>query len=161
MSNNPKLRKNGGKGTAVGNALRWLASQGKPISAGLLDMAGSITGIESLEKLSDAIAGNTVMTKEDKDYLLKQVEFDMQEMEEVTKRWQSDMSSDNKLSKNIRPLTLAFLTLTLFVYIILDSSIAGFKIDKHWVDLLRTLLVVVYGGYFGARTIEKVYNRNN
>jgi hypothetical protein len=80
----------------------------------------------------------------------------MLEMQEVTKRWQYDMSSDSWLSKNIRPLTLAFLTATLFIYIILDSSIQGFKIDDNWIDLLSSLLLLVYGGYFGARTVEKV-----
>ena len=77
-------------------------------------------------------------------------------MQEVTKRWQSDMQSDSWLSKNIRPLSLAFLTLTLFIYIILDSSIKGFIISDNWIDLLSSLLLLVYGGYFGARSVEKV-----
>ena len=61
--------------------------------------------------------------------MMADLEQDVIEMEEVTKRWQSDMSSDSWLSKNVRPLSLAFLTLTLFIYIILDSSLEGFKID--------------------------------
>jgi hypothetical protein len=77
-------------------------------------------------------------------------------MEEVTKRWQSDMSSDSWWSKNIRPLSLAFLTIALFLYIILDSALEGFKIDKAWIDLLSSLLLLVYGGYYGARAVEKV-----
>ena len=88
--------------------------------------------------------------------LLKELEQDMIEMQEVTKRWQSDMTSDSWLSKNIRPLSLAFLTLTLFIYVILDSSLEGFTIKTEWVDLLSSLLLVVYGGYFGARAVEKV-----
>jgi hypothetical protein len=66
------------------------------------------------------------------------------------------MSSDSYWSKNIRPLSLAFLTVTLFIYIILDSSIEGFKIDSNWIDLLSSLLLLVYGGYFGARSAEKI-----
>ena len=77
-------------------------------------------------------------------------------MEEVTKRWQSDMLSDSWWSKNIRPLSLAFLTLALFLYIILDSAIEGFKINEAWIDLLSSLLLLVYGGYYGARAVEKV-----
>ena len=42
---NPKLIKNGGNGTNVGNALRWLVKQGKAVSPELLDLAGNITGI--------------------------------------------------------------------------------------------------------------------
>jgi len=87
---------------------------------------------------------------------LKELEMDVIEMQEVTKRWESDMTSDSWLSKNIRPLSLAFLTLSLFIYIILDSSIKGFSIQDGWIDLLSSLLLVVYGGYFGARSVEKI-----
>ena len=65
-------------------------------------------------------------------------------MQEVTKRWESDMSSDSWLSKNIRPLSLAFLTISLFIYIILDSSLDNFKVDTEWVSLLGNLLMLVY-----------------
>ena len=66
------------------------------------------------------------------------------------------MMSDSWLSKNIRPLSLAFLTLTLFIYVILDSSLEGFKIASEWISLLGNLLMLTYGGYFGARTLEKI-----
>jgi hypothetical protein len=153
---NPKLKKNGGDGTNVGNALRWLAKQGKAIAPELLELAGNITGIESLEKLSDAIKGNTQLSETDKQILLEELKQDTIEMQEITKRWQSDMSSDSWWSKNIRPLSLAFLTVTLFIYIILDSSLKGFKIASNWIDLLSSLLLLVYGGYFGARSAEKI-----
>ncbi len=156
MSKNPKLKKNGGKGTAVGNALRFLVKQGKTISPKLLDLAGDITGIKSLNELGDAISGDDGIEQIDKDLLLRELEQDVIEMQEVTKRWSSDMTSDSWLSKNIRPLSLAFLTLTLFIYIILDSSLEGFKIDEQWVSLLGNLLMLTYGGYFGARTLEKI-----
>jgi hypothetical protein len=45
MVKNPKLKKNGGEGTFVGNALRFLAEQGKTISPAILDIAGTITGV--------------------------------------------------------------------------------------------------------------------
>ena len=80
-------------------------------------------------------------------------------MQEVTKRWQSDMSSNSWLSSNIRPLSLAFLTLALFIYVILDSSLDTFKIDEQWISLLGNLLMLVYGGYFGARTLEKIRHK--
>jgi len=153
---NPKLKKNGGEGTNVGNALRWLVKQGKNVAPELLTIAGNITGIESLNNLSNKIKGDAALSDIDKELLLKELEYDMIEMQEVTKRWQSDMSSDSYWSKNIRPLSLAFLTVTLFIYIILDSSIEGFKIDSNWIDLLSSLLLLVYGGYFGARSAEKI-----
>ena len=153
---NPKLRKNGGKGTAVGNALRFLVKQGKTISPKILDLAGEITGIETLTMLGDAIKGDDGIGQVDKDLLLRELQQDVIEMQEVTKRWSSDMNSDSWLSKNIRPLSLAFLTITLFIYVILDSSLEGFKIDSELISLLGNLLMLVYGAYYGSRGLEKI-----
>ncbi len=142
--------------TRVGDALRWLVKQGKEVAPEILDIAGSITGIDALKDLSNKIEGDGQLSETDKQLLLEELRYDMIEMEETTKRWQSDMMSDSWLSKNVRPLSLAFLTLSLFLYIILDSSLEGFKIDSSWIDLLSSLLLLVYGGYFGMRSAEKI-----
>lgn len=142
--------------TRVGDALRWLVKQGKKVAPELLDLAGNATGIGGLNKLSDVISKDEQLSEVDKELLLAELQQDLIEMQEVTKRWQYDMTSDSWLSKNIRPLSLAFLTITLFIYIILDSSIKGFSIKDNWIDLLSSLLLLVYGGYFGMRSVEKV-----
>ena len=121
-----------------------------------MSIAGGITGIEQLKELAGKIEGNKQLSEADKELLLEELRYDMIEMQESTKRWEADMNSDSWLSKNIRPLSLAFLTLTLFIYIILDSSLEGFKIASNWIDLLSSLLLLVYGGYFGARSAEKI-----
>ena len=143
--------KNNGKGTFFGNLLRSLVKTGKKVSP----IFDAITG----GKVSDilkSIGNNKELTEAEKEMLVKELEQDVIEMQEITKRWQSDMLSDSWLSKNIRPLSLAFLTLTLFIYIILDSALYTFKIDQQWISLLGNLLMLVYGGYFGARTLEKI-----
>ena len=96
------------------------------------------------------------LTEAEKEMLVKELEQDVIEMQEITKRWQSDMNSDSWLSKNIRPLSLAFLTVAMFLYVILDSSLNTFNIAEQWVSLLGNLLMLVYGGYFSARTLEKI-----
>ena len=147
---NKKL-KNNGKGTFFGNLLRSLVKTGKKVSP----IFDAITG----GKVSDilkSIGNSKELTEAEKEMLVKELEQDVIEMQEITKRWQSDMLSDSWLSKNIRPLSLAFLTLTLFIYIILDSSFDTFNIDQQWISLLGNLLMLVYGGYFGARTLEKI-----
>lgn len=142
--------------TRVGDALRWLVRQGKEVAPEILTVAGSITGINQLKELADKIKGDKELSEIDKEMLLEELRHDMIEMQETTKRWVADMNSDSWLSKNIRPLSLAFLTITLFIYIILDSSLEGFKIDSSWIDLLSSLLLLVYGGYFGMRSAEKI-----
>ena len=152
MSNNLKLRKNGGSGTFFGNLLRGIDKTGKKVGLPLLN---AITG-GKISDVLNALIKDDALTADEKEMLIKKLEQDMIEMQEVTKRWQSDMVSDSWLSKNMRPLSLAFLTLSLFLYVILDSSLDGFTIKKNWIDLLSSLLLIVYGGYFGARAVEKV-----
>ncbi len=143
--------KNNGKGTFFGNLLRSLVKTGKKVSP----IFDAITG-GKVSDILESIGSSKELTAVEKEMLVKELEQDVIEMQEITKRWQSDMMSDSWLSKNIRPLSLAFLTLTLFIYIILDSSLDAFKIDQQWISLLGNLLMLVYGGYFGARTLEKI-----
>lgn len=152
MSDNPKLRKNGGKGTFFGNLWRSVVKNNIPLGKTIVDAIDK----KDVSQIFESINNDSQLTDEQKEILLANLKQDVTEMEEVTKRWQSDMLSDSWWSKNIRPLSLAFLTLALFLYIILDSAIEGFKINEAWIDLLSSLLLLVYGGYYGARAVEKV-----
>jgi len=143
-------------GTNVGNALRWLVKQGKSVSPTLLDVAGNITGIKQLSLLGDAIRGDKALTPEDKDLLLAELNKDIAIEQEITKRWEADANSDNYASKNIRPFTLAFLLICMFVFIMLDSALDGFKIAPEWIGLLKGLLMTAVGGYFVIRGAEKI-----
>jgi len=139
--------------TRVGDFLRDIA---KPETLGkILNVAGNVaTGdwggaIEIITKSKE-------LTEVEKGLALKELEADMQEAKEISERWKADTQSDSWLAKNIRPITLAFLTLMLTTYIILDSSIAGFTIKSEWISLLSSLLLLVYGAYFGMRGLEKI-----
>ena len=79
--------------------------------------------------------------------------------EEVSTRHQNDMKSDSWLSKNIRPLSVAFLTISTMVLAYLTIFILSpehIDIITPWLDLLKTLLITIYAFYFGSRGIEKV-----
>jgi hypothetical protein len=73
----------------------------------------------------------------------------------VTDRWKADMASDNKLSKNIRPLTLVFLTFVFTILSFADGNIGEFTLEPAYAPIWQTLLLSVYGAYFVGRTIEK------
>ena len=105
--------------------------------------------------LKNLIDKDSILTPQDKETALKLLEMDLNEIQEVTKRWDSDMKSDSWLSKNTRPLTLIYLTFVTTVYIVLDSLQISFKIDESWIELLKTLLVTIYVAYFGSRGFEK------
>ena len=156
-----KKKKNGGKGTNVGNALRWLKKQGKTIAPGILDLAGDITGIDALDKLGDLISGDTILSEADKELLIAELELDKTREQEISKRWVADLSSDSWAAKNIRPYTLAFLLVCMFIFVMLDSSIEGFKMKPEWIDLLKSLLMTAVGGYFVVRGAEKISTHIN
>lgn len=141
--------------TRVGDALRWLAKSGKKIAPELLDIAGNVTGIDALEKLANKIKGNKELSEFDKKMLQEQINLDKVEMQEITKRWQADMTSDSWASKNIRPYSLAFLTFMTVIIILLESSISNFQVEDAWRSLLEKLLITAYTVYFGVRGFEK------
>jgi len=142
--------------TRVGDALRFLAKQGKAFAPELLELASNVTGVKALDKLGDAIKGDKALTPQDKDLLLAELNKDIAIEQEITKRWEADANSDNYASKNIRPFTLAFLLFCMFVFIMLDSALDGFKIAPEWIGLLKGLLMTAVGGYFVIRGAEKI-----
>ena len=64
--------------TRVGDALRWLGKQGKTFAPELLNLAGTVTGIQGLNKLGDAIRKDESLSDVDKDLLLQEMEYDME-----------------------------------------------------------------------------------
>jgi hypothetical protein len=79
-----------------------------------------------------------------------------QAQEQVTRRWEADMKSDNWLSKNIRPLICIFLTAIFVVLSVFDGNAGGFEIQESYIPIYQTLLITVYGAYFAGRSIEKI-----
>ena len=74
------------------------------------------------------------------------LEIDVIEMQEVSKRWASDMASDSWLSKNVRPLTLVFFSL---------SYVTGWFLE-YSLDSITGLLSLIIAAYFGSRGFEKI-----
>ena len=129
---------------------------------GILDLAGDVlpdAGVFGLVK--NLISKDPVLPAEDKEKALKLLEQDIVEMKEISKRWASDMKSDSWLSKNTRPLTLIFLTVSMVLLIFSDSIGESFNVNSGWVDLLKSLLITVYVAYFGSRGAEKFKSISN
>jgi hypothetical protein len=85
---------------------------------------------------------------------LAQLNADMQEQVEVTKRQENDMKSDSWLSKNIRPMTLIAILGGYFTF----AMMSAFDIDtnKAYVELLGQWGMLIMSFYFGGRTLEKI-----
>ena len=120
----------------------------------------NILGGSAIEKIGNVVDNLSTSDEERlaarkaiKELLLK-AESDAQD--QVTRRWESDMKSDNWLSKNIRPLICVFLTVIFVVLSMFDGNIGEFKIQDSYVPIYQTLLITVYGAYFAGRSIEKI-----
>jgi hypothetical protein len=105
--------------------------------------------------VKNLISSDSSIGPEDKEMALKILEQEIAEMDNISRRWESDMKSDSWLSKNTRPMTLIFLTLAMTVFIVLDSTVL-LEIKTGWVSLLEALLITVYVAYFGSRGAEKI-----
>jgi hypothetical protein len=72
----------------------------------------------------------------------------------ISDRWNADMTSDSVLSKNIRPMTLIYI---LTAYLLFAGlSAAGINVQEAYVALLGQWGMLVMTAYFGGRTVEKV-----
>ncbi len=99
-------------------------------------------------------------------YNLKQKELEIEEskllaemhrasQDNATNRWQSDMGSDSKLSKNIRPGTLVYILTAYLLFALLSAM--GIDINEAYVKLLGEWGQLVMLAYFGGRSVEKIF----
>jgi len=113
----------------------------------IVDVIGSIipsTRILSIAK--ELIVKDQSLPPKDKETALKLLEMDSIKMQEVSKRWNSDMTSDSWLSKNVRPMTLVFFSVSYVIGWFLDYSLEN----------ITSLVSLIIAAYFGSRGFEKV-----
>lgn len=122
-------------------------------------------GGELLGKVG-GIVDDLVTTKEEKLSLKAEMKEMILKSEEqaaaqVTARWDSDMNSDNWLSKNIRPMALIFFTIVFVIISFSDGNIGSFAVKEAYIPIYQTILLAIYGAYFAGRTFEKYTKSNN
>jgi uncharacterized membrane protein (DUF106 family) len=85
---------------------------------------------------------------------LAEIQADVNEAQELTKRQQADMASDSWLSKNIRPMTLIFILVFYVVFAMMSAG--GVDTNQKYVELLGQWGMLIMSFYFGGRTLEKI-----
>jgi hypothetical protein len=85
---------------------------------------------------------------------LAELQADNIEAQEISKRWTSDMASDSWLSKNIRPLSLIAIFTGYFMFAMMSAF--GYNANESYVQLLGNWGMLVFGAYFGSRSLEKI-----
>jgi len=72
----------------------------------------------------------------------------------ITDRWEADMSSDSWLSKNIRPMSLIAIFLGYFLFAMMSAY--GLNANESYVTLLGNWGMRSMGAYCGGRRVEKL-----
>ena len=122
--------------------------------------AGSLLGgdaIKDIGKIVDDLHTSDEEREEAKQKITQILaEAEQAAQAQVTARWEADLKHGSWLSKNIRPITLIFLTAVFVVLSVFDGNLGEFTIGESYVPVYQTLLITVYGAYFAGRSIEKV-----
>ena len=129
------------KETKVG---KFLLEKVPNVIGGLLDSTPAGSVIKTL-------IGGSDMSDADKEIALKKLDQEIHEFDGITQRWIAD-SKSSWLAQNVRPLTLAFLTV---------AFVVGWYMQIEELEVVKELLWVVFAGYFGGRTYEKVKGKSN
>ncbi len=113
------------------------------------------------QKLKIETAYNLKMQELLNDLDRRQQEHEQNLESELTERLKIDMKSDSTLSKNIRPLALIFMTLTVSMLALVttfnsDLQPAQLEALEIWTPFFTTIMVTIYAFYFGSRGLEKM-----
>ena len=94
--------------------------------------------------------------KQDSAFDAAMIDAELRAQENVTRRWEADMNSDERLAKMIRPITLIVL-LSLYLFLAVADSIGSwnFEVKEQYIDLLQILSLTAFGAYFAGRSLEK------
>ena len=109
------------------------------------DVVGSLAGDTPLGNVVKTLIGGSDMSEADKTIALKKLDQEINEFDGITRRWVADARSGSWLSSNVRPLTLAFLTVA-FVH--------GGAYQLEGLDNVKGILQKVFMGYFVSRGFE-------
>ena len=114
-------------------------------------VVGAIADETPVGGIIKAIIGGSEMTENDKEIALKKLEQEIHEFDGITRRWVADARSGSWLAANVRPLTLAFLTI---------AFVVGWGMQLEELSVVKELLQLVFIGYFGSRGAEKIMGNN-
>lgn len=120
---------------------------GKFLLQKIPNVVGAIADDTPIGNVVRAIIGGSEMSDGDKELALKKLEKEIHEFDGITRRWVADSRSSSWLAQNVRPLTLAFLTI---------AFVAGWGLQLEELDVVKELLTIVFIGYFGSRGAEKI-----
>jgi len=114
-------------------------------------VVGSLADGHPIGNVVRTLISGSEMSDADKQIALKKLDQEIHEFDGITRRWVEDANSTSWLAQNVRPLTLAFLTI---------AFVIGWAYQLEGLDTVKELLTIVFIGYFGSRGAEKIMGNN-
>jgi|TARA_R110002012_G_scaffold57475_1_gene148228 hypothetical protein len=141
------------KDTKVG---QFLLSKGSDI-AGLVGDVLPDNGVLGLVK--NVLDKDDSMPQQDKDIALELLKQDEIEMQEVTKRLESD--NEHNVTRLVRPVSYAAMFILYMSCIFFDGNLGDFQIREQYIPSITSLFSTMTIFYFGSRGLEKVMKTVN
>ena len=99
------------------------------------NIVGSIAGDTPVGSVIKTLISGSEMSNADKEIALKKLDQEIQEFDGITRRWVADARSGSWLASNVRPLTLAFLTV---------AFVIGWAYQLEDLQTVKELLTIVF-----------------
>jgi|TARA_R110002020_G_scaffold368359_2_gene580220 hypothetical protein len=141
------------KDTKVG---KFLLSKGSDI-AGIVGDVLPNNGVLGLVK--NVLDKDDSMPQQDKDIALELLKQDEIEMQEVTKRLESD--NEHNVTRLVRPVSYAAMFILYMSCIFFDGNLGDFQIREQYIPSITSLFSTMTIFYFGSRGLEKVMKTVN
>jgi len=141
------------KDTKVG---KFLLSKGSDI-AGIVGDVLPDNGVLGLVK--NVLDKDDSMPQQDKDIALELLKQDEIEMQEVTKRLESD--NEHNVTRLVRPVSYAAMFILYMSCIFFDGNLGEFQIREQYIPSITSLFSTMTIFYFGSRGLEKVMKTIN
>jgi hypothetical protein len=130
-----------------------------PLGGAAVTALASKLGVsDSVDAVAKAIAGDPAAAQKIAELELEMAKVAASAMinedNNISKRWDADMSSDSWLSKNIRPMSLVAIFVGYFLFAMMSAF--GLNANEAYVTLLGQWGMLIMGAYFGGRTVEKL-----
>jgi len=141
------------KDTKVGGFLSKVAPK-------LLDGVGDVLPDKGLlGVLKNVISKDDAIPQQDKEIALELLKQDAIEMQEVTKRLESD--NEHNVTRLVRPISYAAMFVLYMACIFFDGNLGDFQIKEQYIPSITSLFSTMTIFYFGSRGLEKVMKTIN
>lgn len=135
---------------------RWAGGVAKKLGGGNKNEEKRIEdALKSDESLIEfkKIANEELNSKQDHLYKMEKMIYD--DRDSARDLAKKDVYADSWLSKNIRPITLAFVSISYVSLIFMTGFVSTFVIPIEVFNSLTSIVSTVYVFYFGGRSIDK------